>query len=441
MPLTIYPASHPARPVWNKQNTSSSPEALFQTACPKEYEKSSRIIQSSFNDLPAGSQDGSFTATERIVLSSHNGFVRAAWDAYAHHYHLRIRPEDVWFAILTQFSFYVNAHAEELRAHFVAHEGKKQLRIYAEGSIEKVDKGRMALQMTEEIHKNVVDPDLRAWIMPDFTTTDPARDSITAAVIMMGTMQKYFTYSFCCVLCGIPSVTLLGEREDWVKLRQRVDKLATFGRETEKWASLLIPVLDLFVRGWDEHESDEVKDFWSRIADYSSGSGFSSLTGWITAFCYFREDGKCRAKVSAEEDITVKPLADTRFPGIDPDKGEIPDAFVSVPVELMEVDGAGGLTRRFATKMVAGSVGLEVTSSGNPLDGSSGHTYKKAARKLANRNISHEKTQTRVEPGRDTLQPLTGWWMYELKAEYEAEAKQVEAPPGVTGYDSERYLE
>lgn len=31
--------------------------------------------------------------------------------------------------------------------------------------------------------------------------------------------------------------------------------------------------------------------------------------------------------------------------------------------------------------------------------------------------------------------------MYALKDEFEADAKQVEAPPGVIGYGSERYLE
>lgn len=343
-------------------------------------------------------------------------------------YHLRIRPEDVWFAILTQFSFYVNAHSEELRAHFVAHEGQKQLRISAQGSIQTVDMGMMALKMTEEIHKNVVDPDLRDWIMPDFTTTDKTQDSITAAVIMMGTMQKYFAYSFCCVLCGIPSVTMLGEREDWVKLRRRVDKLATFGKATEKWASLLIPVLDFFVQSWDEPTSDEVMGFWARIADYKQGSGFSTLTGWITAFCFFGEDGTTRYHRDGEE-IQVQSLANTVFPRVDPQKGQIPDAFVSVPVELMEVGGSGKMLQRLATRMVAGSVGLHVTSSGGVLDDSRSQWGKK---------IRQVEVADRI--GRDTLQPLTGWWMYELKKEHEAEAKQVEAPQGVTGYDSSRFL-
>lgn len=300
----------------------------------------------------------------------------------------------------------------------------------------------MALQMTEQIHENVVDPGLRDWIMPDFTTTDKDRDSVTAAVIMMGTMQAYFAYRFCCVTCGIPSVTMLGEREDWVKLRQRVDKLASFGRQTEAWAALLIPVLDMFVRCWDKPQSKEVKTFWSRIADYESGSGFSVLTGWITSFCFFDADGKAKS-YSEDGEISVKSFAETVFPKIDPDEGGIPDGFVSVPVEVIQVDGTGLLEHRVATRMVAGSVGMQATCSGGFLDESHSHDGGNRAFGM----VDGKRVPIKVEPevgdrtGRDTLQPLTGWWMYELNKDAEDEAKQVEAPKGVRGYDFESFLE
>eukprot|EP00957_Ditylum_brightwellii_P024538 1852407-Ditylum_brightwellii.AAC.1 len=53
------------------------------------------------------------------VQAAHYGLVSAIMDAYNHHHNLILRPDDVWQAILTQFSFYVNANAEELRDRFV----------------------------------------------------------------------------------------------------------------------------------------------------------------------------------------------------------------------------------------------------------------------------------------------------------------------------------
>jgi len=49
----------------------------------------------------------------------------------------------------------VNAHAEELRSHFVKHEGKKELVVKAVGTRYTVDFGNLANQMTGQIHENV----------------------------------------------------------------------------------------------------------------------------------------------------------------------------------------------------------------------------------------------------------------------------------------------
>ena len=49
----------------------------------------------------------------------------------------------------------INAHAEDLRHMFVAHEGKKELIIDAVGSRHSVDFGALAVRMTKLIDKNV----------------------------------------------------------------------------------------------------------------------------------------------------------------------------------------------------------------------------------------------------------------------------------------------
>lgn len=56
------------------------------------------------------------------------------------------------FQLLT---YSVNKHAEELRNHFVTHKEKKELRVDAVGSRYTVDFGRMAVQMSKQIHENV----------------------------------------------------------------------------------------------------------------------------------------------------------------------------------------------------------------------------------------------------------------------------------------------
>ncbi|EFA86410.1 hypothetical protein PPL_00202 [Heterostelium album PN500] len=51
-----------------------------------------------------------------------NSFLQACYLAYSQHHNLVIRPDDIWIAIMTQFSFYLNAHAEQLRSKIVSHD-------------------------------------------------------------------------------------------------------------------------------------------------------------------------------------------------------------------------------------------------------------------------------------------------------------------------------
>jgi hypothetical protein len=95
---------------------------------------------------------------------------------------------------MTQFGFYVNKYAEELRDRFVDFEGKKQLTIDFEGDFQM---DRLAVAMVQqEVVKNIKDPSVVDWMLPAFTTTE-AVDQFVASMSIMATLQKYFEYGFC----------------------------------------------------------------------------------------------------------------------------------------------------------------------------------------------------------------------------------------------------
>lgn len=268
MPVTTYPAAHSAD-VTTFQTDASTLDVL-EKCSPTERKIVKQLIQSSFlpDDFP------------HKIAGSPNGFVNAAIQAYNRHLHLSIRPEDVWISILTQFSLYVNADAEELRSKFVAHKGKKTLVIKDFGSIHTSDFGIFASCMTKELEKNVLDEDLRQWIMPSFTTTTNT-DQVVAAVVMMGTLIKYFSYKWV-LACGLPSVTLFGERSDWEDILMRLEKLLVFGEGARQWYDLLKPVIRRFVKTFDEPETEETKEFWQKIAHHhGGGSGPRYYSGFV----------------------------------------------------------------------------------------------------------------------------------------------------------------
>ena len=390
MPVTVRPANHPARRLIPKAVNSA--EVLFKASCPKEAARCKRMIRPPTTDF-----------THLNIIPSSNGLVMAAYEAYSHHHHLKIRPEDVWFTILTQITFYINAHAKELRSSFVNHADKKELVVTDCGSIETIAAGRLAIRLIDAMEQYLVDPGLRDWIMPSFTTTTQT-DTETAAVIMMGAMQKYFSHRMN-LTCGIPSVTLLGEKADWVDLRQRLDKLPEFGKEPGQFAALLSPILDYFIRTFEDADDHRVVDFWTKIADKeSNGSGPSYLSGWITAFCFWNGEGRMLnrpTKDACNIDGTLYHRVDTQ---------DIPSAHMSVPVVVC--DG----TRDVKTRMVAGLVGMAASSSGEKLDTSQGHKgwVKKNGFFGASEFVDVESV-VGDDTGLDTLQPVAGWFMYELK--------------------------
>lgn len=400
MPVTLTIADHASRE-WKSPGDVKSVDALFRASCPKDSTNSKWIIQSSVPES---------LFAQKHISSSSNGWVSAAFHAYSSHHHLTIRPEDVWFSILSQLNFYINAHAEELRDYFVAHKGQKQLEVRAIGNIHSVDIGLLAQEMTHLIQNNVKDPSLRTWIMPSWTTTTD--DDVTvASVLMMGALQKYFSYKMS-LCCGIPSVTLLGERADWEDILKRLDKLPELGDEPATFATLLRPVLRHFVASFDPEPSPAVKDFWGKIAHKTSGSGPFYLSGWITAFCFWNEDGKslyhCNDENGPRRPVSLQSF-EGRQAGCDLDNvlyhrvdtDNIPSGNVSVPVV---VDDNGVL---YDTKMVAGSFGIQVTSSGNILDEDYQHGLFGSP--------SDVSKKPKKQPGLDSLQPLSGWLMYEVE--------------------------
>ena len=236
MPVTIKPSVHGASSIYldpvffakSAEQAIPGAQTQDQSHLPISEKQSKRtLLQSSFNDpervLPA-------------LLSSTNSFIKSIIEAYNEHHHLRLRPDDIWSAILAQFSLYVSTHSEDLGDHFVSHEGKKKLEIiYPSGDRHDGLFGIFAKKMSKLVDENIKNPDLRQWIMPSFSTSTE-NDTIVASVIMMGTSKDLFHYYYE-FKCGFPTVTLLGEKSDYENIAVRLEKLQDFGEEPKMFGS------------------------------------------------------------------------------------------------------------------------------------------------------------------------------------------------------------
>ena len=274
-----------------------------------------------------------------------NSFVMSAVKAYSDHHHLTIRPDDVWLAICTQFSNYINGNSEQLRDKFVDFKGKKQLVVSGGGTLLTANYEDLCNRMTFEISKNIKDKDIREWVIPNFTTTNDT-DKMVGAVVLMASMKSYFDYKMC-LMCNLPSVTLLGEVDDWLQVRNRASKLLEFDlskKEMSKWTNLLFPVLDNFV---NTAKGNPDITWWNKIVHYEGGgSGPTYISGWITTFCVFDEKGIYMGDHKAINNWGD--IIKSEWPIID--TNDIPRGYVNVPI-VIDDNGTEYNTEMFAGHM------------------------------------------------------------------------------------------
>ncbi|KAJ7676596.1 hypothetical protein DFH06DRAFT_1279145 [Mycena polygramma] len=410
MPVTFTVATHPANRVSLPQvqgaDVSYTPRKFLEISCKEQAKRAGEILQSSLTDA-RGEPEREPELVDKIsnAIPTPNGFVQTLILAYNQHHTVSIRPDDVWLTILSQFNYFVNANAELLRASFVAHDGQRELSIVEEGTRYSLDFGAMSRQMVDELEKNVSDPALRAWVLPTFTTTTQ-NDTTVAAMLMMATLKSYFTYTYCGIECGIPRVTLEGEKSDWESILSRLEKLKEYGLQTIAWYHLLVPVIARFVKSFEEPTSKETITFWGQVAHFEEGgSGPSHYSGWINAFCAFDQKGrwvgnKLRMDLEASEPpetLSTKEFHATYVYGTDwrggkmqlvlddvpfhqTDSNDIPPNYAEVPVTLNDN------SKEFKCILTAGVVGTRISSSND--------------------------TTLSTEGINDTVRPLSGWWMF-----------------------------
>jgi len=307
-------------------------------------------------------------ADERLVCCKDtHPFAQSAHDAFYDHFPLTISPDDIWFCLVQGFANHVNLNAEALRHKFVNHSGKLKLLVNRPDfllgqpnpwpEVFTAFSDQIARHVGQELHDDVV---------ADFSTSTEFHRAATE-VAMMDTFQGYFEYEMLCG-CGIPSIVLTGAPDDWRDVRRRAASFAKYGLES--WMKALLPVLDEIEATSRGHGDPE---FWQSFFRYESGSGGSTMTGWIQVlFPYL--NGKDNTLVrnaymhnwsieyrKAMDDAKVEWRKRQGFEG--PYLEQIPSGLVSAPVKVID-DGRGC---SHDLRFVAGMFGISQDSESHAL--------------------------------------------------------------------------
>jgi hypothetical protein len=231
-----------------------------------------------------------------VVLDAHpHGFIAAVTTAFKDHYPLALRPQHIWLLIIQGIAAHVNEHFRELQSRWVPHEGKKTLSVVRnsfrlgrandwEGVIDGCDDS-----FSTQIDSNLQET-MKGLMVPDFSDTT-VEEEISLKVAIMDVCQHFFEYKVC-TLCGFPSITLDGTRQDWELLCTSAEALINQGCLPDfasEWLSALQPLLEKILEEYIRSEDGKLSDdtFWNSMCKLGGTNGSGRRTwfnGWINIF-------------------------------------------------------------------------------------------------------------------------------------------------------------
>lgn len=288
----------------------------------------SKLLSKFYNQKVASVEIASSSQT----LIPTRTFMETVLLAFANHYPLSLKPDDLWTVIMCGFAKHVELNSAKLRSKFVAHDGKKKLVVL-------VDHFRRGEMSVEDWQKDVfpqfatqiethVGPKLNQVVTAPFSTTSPLEQACFQTILMAVT-GPYFSYEMR-TRCGIPEIQLQGTVDDWEKLKDRFNGLCQYMLETfaEEWSEGLLPVLDQFIAA--AAGSPDV-DFWKlickKIPTGRDSGDYPTINGWINAF--YPYVGKHMSQ-NFELNDSMSGWATAEY-GPDPDC--FPRSITSVPVD------------------------------------------------------------------------------------------------------------
>ena len=215
--------------------------------------------------------------------------------AYANHLAIKLRPDDFWIIILTQFGLHVNKNSEIYKKTFANKDdpnSKTTITVKLQGILGNISQSNIK-DFTNEIMKSLerLVPD--NGVIKNFQcnfSTSTIDTILTSRIALMYMVEKYYEFKMI-LSCGIPSVELAGTEDDWKNLIRKIEVLATIAdKSIQEWVKNLIKLSTTITNSYKN--PTQYVDFWKDFFFNSTcGSGSQTCAaGWVLQlFLYDQE--------------------------------------------------------------------------------------------------------------------------------------------------------
>jgi len=200
------------------------------------------------------------------------GYLIAAW---SNHYSIVIRPDDIWFAVLSEIGAEIKRTPKVFEKMFTTSD-KKELIVIPTLDPTTIDPSALVDALRSRMPTNVDD-----FLVEFSTTTVSSRFAMQVA--LCDAVDPYYLYGT--MLCGFPAVDISGTKEDWHKLVGKLSKLAYAFEPTSSkvcgYCARVARMVDTKFRA--AFDQDMTAEFETMLKLRRCGSGSDKeVNGWIT---------------------------------------------------------------------------------------------------------------------------------------------------------------
>ncbi len=181
----------------------------------EEYHKNKKEV-SRFDVWKSSlNEKGDFISCNAVGDAYHKNYMEYLEICWSDHLGVVFTPDVLWYAILCELAEIVKENPEEFREHF-SHSNEKQEITVMTDSESEMPISVLINAMRGRVPINIED------FLPSFSTSTE-RSLHAFQVSFADLASPYYDYSMYC--CGIPLVDVRGSREDYLSLRDTLNRL------------------------------------------------------------------------------------------------------------------------------------------------------------------------------------------------------------------------
>lgn len=218
-----------------------------------------------------------------------HGLIHTIHTAFQHHLELILKPDDLLTLIYQGISDHMSKYPRANRKHRIVFNNAENCLVLKRDGFKRKqpqlnDWESAVTTFYKQIRKNIPCDSIGHRFNVQFSTSTPINEMITKT-ILVSYCKQYFSHPMKSD-CGIPKITLLGARQDWLDLFDQVQALhitETFP-ELYYWDMTVQSTIAYIVAQRVRMNMEVNQHFWRNIYKYESKSGTATVNGWITIF-------------------------------------------------------------------------------------------------------------------------------------------------------------